>query len=329
MPKPKANKVPLEKVWRPADPSLAGVPLVVVDFRVALHAILLKTAELGAALALPQPTKLEDDEANAAALAEWELTLLDHESTSDWLKANWFLRLHRGPDMLPQADYRVIVVDDCKIEGVGYWRNHVLPEYKGNRSRVRSALYKATRDAGYAVAEKSGFTVFSQEGYEADDWAGAIHRLKLKACRLSPESLLATRECYYSTVDTDWLAVVDDASRQYWANTGPWQSRLKNEAEVKAYWLKKWGQHISHPRELAASKVLVGDLGDNLVVGSDEALFELTKANEVYNIDKVAEASSLLSELSDPQANNRRKQGGVQEALRWLTANGLPVCLLG
>jgi hypothetical protein len=328
MPKAKrlVGRVPLEKVWRPSNPAECGVPLAIVDFRVALHSILHRCAELGSALGLPQPARAEDEAENAELLAAWESELLAKPDVGDWLKANWCLRLNRGPDMLPIADYRVVVVDDCKIEGVGYWRNLLLPEYKGNRNPVRSLLYKAVRDSGYDMALKLKLPLFSHEGYEADDWAGAVHRLKLAACASDPQSLLATRECYYITVDTDWLAVVDDASRQYWANTGPWQSRLKNEAEVKAYWLKKWGQRIGHPRDLAASKVLVGDIGDNLAVGSDESLFELTKANEAHNIDKLPAIAALLIELSSPDCNCNRQV--YRQSMQWLCSKGLPVCLL-
>jgi hypothetical protein len=173
--------IALESIWRRAEANAA--PLVIVDFQVHLHCILSN------------------------------LKHVPEELQYAWTQHAWRIRLNRGPDALSRVEHRVIVVDDYKDEQNRYWRNLLLPSYKGNRNRERCESNCMVNEIGHAVAAKDIGHVYRAKLFEADDWGGAVHRLKLQALA---GSSLQQRECYYSTVDGDWQQLVDDASRQYW-----------------------------------------------------------------------------------------------------------------
>ena len=316
-PKRKLPTVPLESVWRPKDTGF--VPLTIIDFRVHLHFILGKVAEYSQAVDFGLPPKGDSER-----WLEWELALLATEEFAVWLRAAWTQRLMRGPDMLPQTSHRVVVVDDARGER-GYWRNLELTSYKGDRSSVRSPMYAAVKDAGYAQMIRYELPVFSKKLFEADDWAGAVYRLKLHACKVAPDSCLAQRELFYSTVDGDWMQLVDDASRQYWANTGPWVSRLKNEAETRSYVRKKLGVAIKHPNEIARAKHIAGDLGDCLPAGSPIELFELTTAHHEHFLEGSEEWLELESELASSDSNCNFD--ALRNSIAYCVQKCLPICI--
>jgi hypothetical protein len=321
--RPPVARVNLEQVYKPRDPSVYGVPLVVLDFRVALHGILQRAYEFAEMTGTVLPMTEPDADGK-----QWPDTtpLASHKLWPNWIRACWAIKLNRGPDMLPRTPYRVIVVDDNKVQlddgRTVYWRGLVYSLYKAGRSSEtsRDTCYKSIRDIGHVTIAELGFSIYSKPLYEADDWAGVAHRLKLAADR---DSLLWSRELYYSTVDSDWLQLVDDESGQLWANTGPWPSRLKNESETRAYVLKRMGVRITKPYEIAAVKQHQGDTADDLPAGSNLSLFDLCNANPCYDLAKSVEASSLLSDLSKAEANTSFKH--LQTAVQWCSANGLPV----
>ena len=223
--------------------------------------------------------------------------------------------------MLPRAKYKVIVLDDSKQDGV-YWRGIVFAGYKGTRTQesARDVCYQSIRDIGWALIKELNFPVYSEPLFEADDWAGLVYRLKTSA---DHDSLLWTRELYLSTVDSDWLQLVDDDASILWANTGPWPSRLKNESETRQYVLKRMGLRITKPREIALVKQRQGDDADELPAGSDLSLFDLCSVNEKYNIDTLPQAADLLKHLSDPEPNTSHTH--LHKAVAWCNANGLPI----
>lgn len=283
----KTVRVPLERVFRRQSQI---TPLVIIDFRVHLFAILNQSKEI------------------------------PEEFFSDWVKANWAVRLNRGPDMLPRDQYRIIVVDDSLKEDVGYWRHVEKTDYKGNRPKERDEQYHLIKDIGLALINQFQLPFYSEPLFEADDWAGLCYRLKKDS---QPDSVLAQREMFLSTVDLDWSQLVDDSLRILWANTGPWPSRLKNEAEVRHYFYKKNKIRIKHPSEVAKLKSVVGDSGDNLKGGDDICLFDLIDENPRYQISGHLKAL-LRADLENPQPNN--KLDNLDIATRWLIQNQLPIC---
>lgn len=315
------TQIPLEAVWQMRDTGFS--PVCVVDFRVYLHSLLGFVQQFGEMRGLRQ------------SALDYEQKIADEPEFTRWLHACWAQKLNRGPDMLPKASYKLIVVDDAKMllphsenanePAMGYWRAMVRRDYKGNRASERSVIYSTVRDAGYEQCRKQGLHIFNKSGFEADDWAGAIYRLKLNAYESAPESCLARRELYYSTVDGDWMQLVDDASRQYWANTGPWQSRLKNEAESRRYVLKKLGVAIKHPREIGYAKHIAGDMGDNLPAGSDISLFDLTKASPAWHLEGTGEWHGLELALANSEPDTNAEY--LSNSVRWCVSNCLPVVI--
>lgn len=317
------QRVSLEQVYRHKQPVQHGVPLCILDFRVAVHAILQRALEFAERVGVDLPLTEPDENGK-----QWHDTdsLVDHDLWPDWVRASWAIRLNRGPDMLPRCPYRVIVVDDSKLQlddgRTVYWRGLVFPAYKAGRSTeaARDNCYKSIRDIGHALITELGLPFYSKVLYEADDWAGLCYRLKLAA---EKTSLLWTREMFLSTVDSDWLQLVDDSASILWANTGPWASRLKNEAETRAYVLKRMGLRIEKPSEIASVKQRQGDDADNLPAGSDLELFDLCNANADYDLSTSPEAVDLLADLTNPASNNVHKH--LLKAVQWCSSHGLPL----
>ena len=150
-------------------------------------------------------------------------------------KAIWAIRLNRGPDMLPRHGYRIVVVSDKRFVDKGvYWRGvEVLKDerieacweeyceskgiditqtptgYKGNRRDKDDGFYEC-HEIGWEYANNY-FECFKQEGYEADDWAGALYR----EVRDGTDRTLRERQKLLYTIDRDWSGLVDE-SKNIW-----------------------------------------------------------------------------------------------------------------
>lgn len=233
----------------------------------------------------------------------------DEASSEAEARELWLSRLQRGPDMIDFMPDRVdIVLDDSKTDlpnGMfGYWRSLVCPSYKQKRKQSKPDLvglqpglsYGQVRDIGYEAVSSLGLPLFSQPGFEADDWAGAVYRAKLAA---KPGSLLANRQLYYSTIDSDWLQLVDDKSKQLWANVGTWTnaSRLRNEAEVRWYYKHVVKYRIDKPSDIPKAKQVLGDWADNLPPGSPLSVLDLTRQHRKHRLckAKLAELGKWLN----------------------------------
>ena len=245
-------------------------------------------------------------------------------------KALWAIRINRGPDMLPLHDYRVVVVSDKRYTDVGaYWRGVeilkdermevVWEEYcesKGISHEATATSYKGNRrdkdDNFYEVVEigwdyvTKYFPCFKEEGYEADDWAGAVYRIS----RDTP-GVCRERQILLSTIDRDWSGLVDESQKIYWANTrypGPKeriQERLAGEDQVILHTEIKVGAKIKHPRELFMAKHEQGELSDNLPPGSPIEYIDLSESHPRYQIEKLDQYPSLLAECNNLQSNIR------------------------
>ena len=243
-------------------------------------------------------------------------------------KALWAIRINRGPDMLPRHDYRVVVVSDKRYTDVGaYWRGVeilkdermevVWEEYcesKGISHEATATSYKGNRrdkdDNFYEVVEigwdyvTKYFPCFKEEGYEADDWAGAVYRIS----RDTP-GVCRERQILLSTIDRDWSQLVDESQKIYWANTrfpGPKeriQERLAGEDQVKLHTEIKLKSDISRPRDLAAAKQEQGDLGDNLPPGSPLEYFDLCEPHPRYRLERLPQFETFVEALNDPAPN--------------------------
>lgn len=248
------------------------------------------------------------------------------------VKGAFALHINRGPDMLPRHSYRMLFVADKRFAETGnYWRNNVMqtsPEvkqawidhaeregvdydtlkkdYKGTRGEKSEEFwfcYNICRN--YATTY---FPFFEAEGYEADDFAGAIYRFSRDS---ESDSIVHKRQIFLATLDRDWSQCVDEAHKIYFANTRyPFpsekiQERLVGNAGVIEHTAHKMGYDITHPSELSRFKVLHSDMGDNLPKGTPIELFDLCEAHPEFNIDTHPVCEKLIECCNDPTPNDR------------------------
>lgn len=283
-------------------------PLVVVDYHVYLHDVL----------------RWFEDKIEGSFNAEVEDKLI---------KGAWALKVNRGPDMLPRHTYRIVVVADSRFQDTGnYWRDRYMTEspivqqawqnyaekegkdlseiptnYKGTRKEKTDNFWRVF-DIGWKYVNEY-FPVFSQEGFEADDIAGAIYRISRDG---GPDSIARKRQIFLSTIDRDWSQLVDEEHKVYFANTRHCfpnekiQERLVGNLGVIDHTLHKMGFDLDHPKNLADWKVLHGDLGDNLPPGSPKCLFDLCEPHTEFIIEKVAPwYNDLVECLEENKPNDR------------------------
>ena len=244
-------------------------------------------------------------------------------------KAVWAIRLNRGPDMLPIHDYRQVIVSDKRFVEQGvYWRGiEVLKDerieacweeyceskgiditniptgYKGNRRDKDDGFFEC-HQIGWEYAKKY-FPSFKQEGYEADDWAGALYR----EVRDGTNKTLRERQKLLYTIDRDWSGLVDESRNIWWANTrypGPReriQERLAGEDQVILHTQMKLKFDISHPIEIFAAKAEAGELGDNLPPGAPIEYIDLTETHPKYILEKCEHWEDFKQAVYDPEPN--------------------------
>jgi hypothetical protein len=248
------------------------------------------------------------------------------------VKGAFALHINRGPDMLPRHTYRMIFVADKRFdETSNYWRNNVMQtcpavkqawvdhaerekvdfrtlntDYKGTRGEKTEEfyfVYNICRD--YAT---SYFPFFEANGYEADDFAGAVYRLSRDSDK---DALVHKRQIFLCSLDRDWSQLVDEAHKVYFANTRyPFpnekiQERLVGNEGVIEHTAHRMGFDITHPSQLASFKVLHSDMGDNLPKGTPIELFDLCEPHPEFNLDKEPIWESLKESCNDPKANDR------------------------
>lgn len=245
--------------------------------------------------------------------------LLPQETYRTHVKAVWAYSLNRGPEFLPEAPWRTIIVNDSKdSEGV-YWRKYagqsdpdlnkawekysqesLNTTYKGNRGKRTEEFWEVER-IGRDYAQEY-FPFFSEELFEADDWAGT-------AARLHSED----RQMFLSTVDRDWSMLVDNDRGIYFANARRCkeneriQQRLVDNEGVIHHTQLRLNVSINHPRELAFAKSLMGDMGDNLPPGSPLYLFDLIEPPAQWKLENKSpdKVELLKQELYNPNPNTR------------------------
>lgn len=249
------------------------------------------------------------------------------------VKALFAIVINRAPEFLPAFERRIVVVADKKYESgkfAGhYWRGKEVARdermefvwesyaegqgldpselktgYKGTRGEKSDILMRVIQ-IGFDYCHKH-FPIFYEEGYEADDFAGAIYRRSRDT-----SGICRDRHIFLSTIDCDWHQLVDEAHDIYWANTRVprpkerFQDRLRSNEQVLFHTLHKAGHEIKHPSELAAKKVLVGDSGDNCPPGTPIEYFDLCEAHPRYRIEELPLYEDLVAALEDPTPNWR------------------------
>jgi hypothetical protein len=248
------------------------------------------------------------------------------------VKGAFALHINRGPDMLPRHSYRMLFVADKRFEETSnYWRNNVMQtcpvvkqawinhaerekvefntlntDYKGTRGEKTDEFYFVYNICRNYATEY--FPFFEAEGYEADDFAGAVYRLSRDS---GEKEVVRRRQIFLATLDRDWSQCVDESHKIYFANTRyPFpnekiQERLVGNEGVIEHTAHRMGYDITHPSQLAKHKVLHSDMGDNLPKGTPIELFDLCEPHPVYDIDKTDVWEDLKECCNDPKSNDR------------------------
>lgn len=189
-------------------------------------------------------------------------------NNKDDILAYWSKIVNNPLPWLPDhpKGYRVCLLDDMKDTNGNYWRNAYHAAYKKGRAE-KSESYNLAHDVitEYLEQEYCPIPVFKEYGFEADDFAGCLFRNKLPSL---------SRTMFLSTVDTDWLQLVDDERDIVWANCRTHAPRLRTEYEVHNYFASS-GYVVYFPEEVIENKYQYGDKTDNYGAGTDKAIIDL------------------------------------------------------
>ena len=283
------------------------LPIYVIDFKVAAHFI------------------------NGFYEIAEDVAQGDKKLLKNIVKAMWAYRLNRGPDMLDPFDFVAVIADDYKgpvdddasVNGKGYWRHieaHKLKmqEYKAGRAPKKDNFI-FVQDVGYEyiASQNSSFHYFSKEYFEADDIAGKIARMKRNS---SKRSKLGKRQVLLGTLDGDWQGIVSNKEEILWCNTGPWLPRMRGDAEVVDYYLRKEGLKIKEAKECYTVKVEVGDIGDGLLPGSPLRFFDLYDEDDTWYFSE-KDTSYLSKVLKSNDRSNRPDH--FESAKKFLLSQGM------
>lgn len=251
------NHISLDKVYKPAN------ELLVLDYRVAVYELLKSW----------QPSK---------EYQQWQQYL----------------------NSLFLSSHSVIVVDDKRDDHFAYWRNHWitnnshlgLPQYKANRNQLsyddKPPGYLELYNTGLQYIANNGIDYFSKELYEADDWMGAIYRLKANHSEL-PGIIICS-------VDKDLYQLVNNRLNIKFYCLGRYKqaSYLKDELEILTEFMTS-DYPLSHPSQIVEYKVIYGDAGDNIIPGTPRALIDLREP-PVWGDFTDTEYANLLAAIKSP-----------------------------
>lgn len=228
----------------------------------------------------------------------------------DDILAYWSKIVNNPLPWLPQhpSGYRVCLLDDCKDEQGNYWRNELHNEYKKGRS-PKSENYNLAHEVITKYLEQEGcpIPVFKQETFEADDFAGCLFREKLPNRK---------RTMFLSTVDTDWLQLVDDKRDILWANCRDFAPRLRSEYEVHNYFAAQ-GYAVFYPEEVIENKYQHGDKTDNYAAGTTKDIIDLR------NPPMKPDPTEVIKFLEGKKSNTFPEH--IKQANAWLASRGIGI----
>lgn len=204
--------------------------------------------------------------------------------------------LNNGPLISFNNNYRVILLKDSKP----YWRTNVFEEYKGNRTKDHGPEFGQIVELANNIGQAFGFQSFEFPGYEADDWAGELYRMR--------KENEIDRDIVLWTVDSDWMQLVSDEMRIIWANVGPWRPLLRGTVETCQWALRRMNIGITDPKEIASVKFMYGDSVDNLPATAAFELYDLVEpCPEKYRAPYSNELKLEMLNLK-PNQNKANKQ---------------------
>ena len=239
---PRQRLILPEQTHRPDD-----LPIVAIDLRVALFRIMYW-------LDKQEAFSFSDEDAFLLCKFCWVLMLNEPLS---WMRYK------------PSGGLQIIVLDDCVDHNKKYWRYKYYSEYKANRNYDRTNCYNMVLQAAYEyLASSNGIIpIVKAEGFEADDWAGALYRIA--------QAEKKPRELFLLTSDSDWGQLVNNQLKIRFANALPYKPRLRFELEIREYYKRKHNYVLGTPRDIVKHKVQFGDDSDNIAIGSPEGIIDL------------------------------------------------------
>ena len=139
-------------------------------------------------------------------------------------------------------------------------------------------------------------------------------------CNSSKRSNLGKRQVLLGTLDGDWQGIVSNKEEILWCNTGPWLPRMRGDAEVVDYYLRKEGLKIKEAKECYTVKVEVGDIGDGLLPGSPLRFFDLYDEDDTWYFSE-KDTSYLSKVLRSNYRSNRPDH--LDSAKKFLLSQGM------
>lgn len=256
-------------------------------------------------------------------LGAFDAQLVPEKDFEDYIKACWAIILNRGNDTVEWTPHTLLIVDDNNSEEHPYWRKELFPEYKANRS-PKPDHWKSIAQIGleYINKPKCSFYYLSKQGYEADDFAGALVGIKRMEQSLNGDPIIANRPIDLYTVDSDWLQLVGDGV--LWHNTAHWLPRIRGIPEAIEWTKKRLRVDITHPSQIVDVKMLQGDKSDNLPPNSPAYLIDLINIHPDYNLLNHADIKKqLYNILSDLKPNVNLSH--LEKAREWCLSKGYPL----
>lgn len=239
-----------------------------------------------------------------------KLAKYDSYNEPDDVLAYWSKIINNPLPWLPKrhpAGYRVCLLDDYKNDEGDYWRNGFYADYKKGRppkSEGYNLAHAVITD--YLSQDYCPIPVFKQETFEADDFAGCLFR----------EKQGDERTLFLSTVDTDWLQLVDDNRDILWANCRHNAPRLRSEYEVHNYFASQ-GYSVFFPEEVIENKHQFGDKTDNYGPGTTKAIIDLR------NPPVQPDPTEVRKFLAGTEANTCDEH--IRRANIWLAKRGIGI----
>lgn len=233
------------------------------------------------------------------------------------IKCLWAYNLNRGPSVLDQENWRIVVISDRKDENNGYWRTHLIAsdERMTKAYKEKPQGYKSGRpqkDSLFMIIVELGqqycfnyLNYWFEPGYEADDWAGAIYR----EVRNTSDPELKSRKKILFTIDRDWTQLVDDSLNIIWVTSRQprtkehIQTQIATEYDVLYHTKFRYKKDIKSPLEIAQIKSNYGDASDNLPSKSPIEYITLSEPHPSYQLESMNSWSHFQECLSSPWSN--------------------------
>jgi hypothetical protein len=183
--------------------------------------------------------------------------------------------------------------------------------YKGGRKFPEYTFTKLKKNLT-EIAIAQGWVPIGKTFYEADDVAAAF-------CQLN-QGLAKPNNIMLITVDTDWLAMLDDQTS--WFCMHGWYPRCRFTLDQMNIWAtKKFNLSFSQPTDLWNYKAVYGDKSDNLPAGSPLEVIDLFSPPDEH---KLWQHADIRGKALDVLRADTQAPIDPRRALQYLRSLGIP-----